>query len=315
MFRTPQPQAAISISGDGIAAVGFGGLTGQLSLSVQEVIAFESGSIAPNIMCSNITDPGSVTTALQEVLARYRKRPKRIAMVLPDAIAKVTLLSFDTLPDRDSDLAQLIRLKLQKSAPFSLEEAQLSYIDCGKSPTNQSQLLTVVVHKSVLGEYEKICNDAGLQVGRIDLASFNLINTALFTSRKQQMGDWMLVHAARDYSTVTIVRENQLVFYRTLTAEPSHSLEDFIYQTTMYYEDRLAGNGIEQIVFMTSAIESDSELLEPMFERVFEGSANVIFEQLGKRISVSIDNADSVPIAMLDSLAAPIGILVRDRHN
>ena len=315
MLNTPQPQAAISISGDGIAAVGFTRPAGQVCLAVQEVIAFESGAVIPNIASSNIAGPELVKNALKEVLSKYKTHPKRIALVLPDAIAKVTLVSFDTVPDRTADLAQLIRLKIEKSAPFRLDEAQFSYISCGKTDSQQSQFLAVVVKRTVLDEYEDICRSVGLQVGRADLASFNLINTALYTNRKQQTGDWMLVHAAQDYKTVAIIREGQLIFYRTQTVDLSHSSEDFIYQATMYYEDRLAGAGIEQIVFVTSAIEGQSESLEPVFKRVFKGADELSIEQLGTRISESLHKGNEIPAPTLDSLAAPIGILLRDRHK
>ena len=315
MFRTPQPQAAISISGDGIAAVGLTRTTGRPSISVKEVVPLERGVVMPSMTSSNIIDRKSVAVVLNQILTKYKTRPTRVAMVLPDAVAKVTLLTFDTVPERGEDLAQLIRLKVQKSTPFNLDEAQLSYIDCGKNIDKQMQFLAVLVQKSVLNEYENICNDAGLHVGRVDLTSLNLINANLYTNRNQQIGDWMLVHVAQHYNTVTVVRSKQIIFYRSQTADPDHSLEDFIHQTTMYYEDRLAGNGISHVVFAVSSIENIAEPIESVFEQAFKGSPNVIFEQVGEKLSTAIHNVRQVPISKLDSLAAPIGILLRDRHD
>ena len=314
VFRTPQAQAAISITRDGIAVVGFTGLASQPSLSVQEMKPLEIGTVVPGVMSSNITDPKAVASAIKQLITKYKNPPKRIAMVLPDAVARVTLLTFDTVPEREKDLTQLIKLKMQRSAPFNLDDAQLSYRECGRNSEKQVRFLAVVVQNSVLGEYEDVCSTIGLKVGCVDLASFNLINAALYTSSKKQQGDWMVVHTASDYNTVAILRNTQLIFYRTQIAEPNQALGDFIYQTTMYYEDRLGGNGINQVVFAATGAENSSRNLEQIFEEIFNGASNVIFEQLGKRIAGSIKNTENLPLSTLDSLAAPIGILVRDRH-
>lgn len=315
MFRTPQAQAAVSISSDGIVTVGFTGLAGQPSLAVQQVKPLGVGAVVPSMMSSNITDPKTVGNVVKEVLKKHKTSPSRIAMVLPDAVAKVTLLTFDKVPEREKDLTQLIKLKMQQSAPFSINDAQLSYRRCGSNSKNQARFLAVVVPKTILGEYENVCSNAGVKVGCVDLASFNLINAALYTSRNNQQDDWMLVHTAHEYNSLAILRGRQLIFYRTQIADPKHSLDDFIYQTTMYYEDRLDGNGMEHVVLAATGIENSLESLEPTFDQSFAGFSNVAFEQLGKRIAGVIKNTESLALSTLDRLAAPIGILVRDRHD
>ena len=127
LLSTPRPQAAISIAGDSITAVELSVVKGQSSLSVQQIKSLDTGAVVPSMMSPNIADSKAVTTALNEVLASYKRRPTRVSLVLPDTVAKVSLLSLETIPDRETDLAELIKLKVQKSAPFSLNEAQLSY--------------------------------------------------------------------------------------------------------------------------------------------------------------------------------------------
>ena len=266
-------------------------------------------------MSPNITDSKLVAAAPNEVLASYKQRPTRISLVLPDTIAKVTLLSFETVPEHETDLAALIKLKLQKSTPFSLNEAQLSYEACGVDATKQSQFLVTAVQQSVLREYENICTDVGLQVGCVDLASFNLINTGICATSEKKADDWLLVHLAHRYNTLAIIRGNQLIFYRNQTSEFGDSLDNFIYQTAMYYEDRLGGDGVKRVVFASSSIENPSDILENVFERSFKTSDTVALEQLGSQIASIIHNARRIPINSLDRLAAPIGILLRDRHG
>ena len=83
----------------------------------------------------------------------------------------------------------------------------------------------------------------------------------------------------------------------------------------MYYEDRLNGSGIEQVVFASTGTGSSSESLKMAIEQLFNDSSNVVFERLGKRLAGSIKNTTDLALNTLDNLAAPIGILVRDRHD
>ncbi len=315
VFHSSQAQAAISIDSDEIVSVGLTEQLGQLSISSQDVKGLKPGAVVPSMMAANITDPKTVANALETVFKRYKRAPKRIAMVLPDTIAKVTLLSFDAVPDRESDLEQLIRLKMKRSAPFSLDDAQLSYLKCGTNRAKQSQFLVVVVQKTILAEYEDVCSAAALKVGCVDLASFNLINTYLYIHPHRQPVDWMLVHVARYYTTVALVRGAQLIFFRTQAIGPGTSLENFIHQTTMYHEDRLDGNGIERVVFLTTESESKADALEPVLRRAFHDSPKVAFEELGTQILTAIKSEKQLALPTVNRLAAPIGILLRDRHN
>ena len=83
----------------------------------------------------------------------------------------------------------------------------------------------------------------------------------------------------------------------------------------MYYEDRLGGDGVKHVVFASSSMGNHSDILENVFERSFKSSNTVALEQLGSHISSTIHNAKRIPIDLLDRLAAPIGILLRDRHG
>ena len=114
LLSTPNPQAAISIAGDSITAIELSVAKGQSSLSFQQIKSLDTGAVVPSMMSPNIADSKLVATALNEVLSSYKQRPTRIALVLPDTIAKVTLLSFETVPDHEADLAALIKLKLQQ---------------------------------------------------------------------------------------------------------------------------------------------------------------------------------------------------------
>ena len=55
-----------------------------------------------------------------------RGRLRRAALVVPDAVARVSILRFETLPARAEDLAELVKWQIRRTVPFRLEEAQLA---------------------------------------------------------------------------------------------------------------------------------------------------------------------------------------------
>ena len=74
-----------------------------------------------------------MAAALRRVFDRMGIRPKRVALAIPDGVAKVSLLRFDKVPERARDLDELIRWQVRKAAPFSVEDAQLTYVPGQKS--------------------------------------------------------------------------------------------------------------------------------------------------------------------------------------
>jgi hypothetical protein len=76
----------------------------------------------------NVHDPAALTAAIRSVLDRLSSRPKRIALVLPDTVGKLSLVRFEKIPAKSQDLDQLIRWQVRKAAPFKIEDAQVSWV-------------------------------------------------------------------------------------------------------------------------------------------------------------------------------------------
>ena len=53
------------------------------------------------------------------------------------------------------------------------------------------------------------------------------------------------------FTSVAIVRSGSVIFFRNLSGEDAATLVDVVHQTTMYYQDRLGGNG-----FSSSAVSA-----------------------------------------------------------
>ncbi len=74
---------------------------------------------------------------------------------MPDSVARVSLLNFEQLPGRASDLDQLIRWQLRKATPFPLDDAQVSHFKAS-ADGGATTLAAVIARKDVIAQYESV---------------------------------------------------------------------------------------------------------------------------------------------------------------
>ena len=232
-------------------------------------------------------------------------------MVIPDGAAKVSVIRFEKVPAKAEDLAQLVRWQVRKSVPFPIEQSQVSWTP-GVSDAGGTDFVVTVARQDIVQDYEQAVAAAGVQVGLVDLATFNLVNLLLAgADGGAAAGDWLLVHVTPDASTMVIVRDGALLLFRHRPAEGEGSLSDLGHQTAMYYEDRLNGRGLSRAVLAARDVG-------PGVLGDLQALARAIEQRVGKAV-VEIDPRALVRIAAEGSggeraaIAAGIGVLLRER--
>jgi hypothetical protein len=133
-----------------------------------------------------------------------RVHPKRVALAVPDAVGKVSLLRFEKVPPRRRDLDELIRWQVRKAAPFRIEDAQVSYVQVMKNADGSTEFVVVLARKDIIREYEAVCEEAGVQAGIVDPATFNVINSVLAGAAAIRRSP--LVHVTHEDATMAILR-------------------------------------------------------------------------------------------------------------
>src|SRR6185503_12639315 len=118
-IASPPPDAAIEIATDRVAV----GVVGELVVQSYASEALPAGAVVPSLTASNVHNRAAVVSALRAALDRAGARPRRVALVIPDLAAKVSLVRFDTVPARREDLDQFVRWQVKKASPFPIEEA------------------------------------------------------------------------------------------------------------------------------------------------------------------------------------------------
>ena len=273
------------------------------------------GVLTPSATGTNVADVAGVSEVLREVLGRLPRRPSRVALVVPDSAAKVSILRFETLPPRAADLDELVRWRVGKTAPFGIDEAQVAYTPGAATGDGGRELVVALMHRGIVETYERVCNGAGAHAGVVDLSSFNLINAVLSAAPSAAADDWLLVHAAIGWSTLAIVRAGALVFYRSRAAGDAGALADLVHQTGMYYQDRLGGRRFGRAVLAGESCLDAAGSGRAALRRSLEERLGGDLEWLGAVLEPGVADRTGADRTVLDALAAPVGVLLRDAQR
>jgi len=310
---SPAPAVAVEIAADRVAAASLEWRGGQPVVSAHAAEPLPPGALVPALTAANTHDRQRVLEPLGRVLERVG-RPRRVGLVVPDVVAKVSLVKFETVPSKAQDLDQLIRWQVRKTAPFAIEEAQVSYVAALRSDDGQEYVVSLA-RRTVVEEYENLCAEAGAHAGIVDLCTFNVVNAVLAGSGAPTE-DWLLVNIAADYTSIALLRGRNLIFFRNRAADTEGTLADLVHQTAMYYEDRLQGAGFVRVILAgagAAPLEQATDV--DAARRSLEERLRTPVDTVDPRAAAALTDRISAAPALLDTLAPLVGLLLRDRDR
>jgi Tfp pilus assembly PilM family ATPase len=310
-FSSPPPSVAVEIATGRVSAIAVSEHAGTRAIAAYALEPLAPGVLEPSLNAPNIHDQAAVAAAVKGALDKLGARVRRAALVLPDTVAKVSLVRFEKIPAKAQDLDQLIRWQVRKAAPFRIEDAQISWVPGVRLPDGGREYIVTLARRDIIESYERAVIAAGAHAGLVDLASVNLVNAVLASDAPPGDTDWLLVHIAADYATLAVVRGGDLVFFRNRAPVSEADLTDLVHQTAMYHEDRLGGGGFGRVVLAGAAAHGADRA---------ERLRRTIQERVGARVD-AIDFRDAAAMRdriaagpeLLDGLAASLGILLRER--
>ena len=309
-LASPPPDAALELAPDSVSGAV---VSARGSDATVQSFAFEplpAGALVPSLTGQNLVDRAAVVAAIKAVIDRIG-RPKKVALVVPDLVTRVSLVRFDQLPASREDLDQLIRWQVKKSAPFPIEEASLTWTPGSQAIEGGHEFVVAVARQDVIREYESACESAGLHAGLVDLSTFSVVNCFLAGGRVPT-GDWLVVQVRSDYTSIAIMRGADVIFFRNKGEGEGDTLADLVHQTTMYYQDRLSGQGFTRVlVGGTGRPGGDLEMARRGLE---------------ERLGVPVETIDPTRVAMLTDritvtrdvmarLAPLVGMMLRTRQE
>lgn len=310
---TPPP-VAVELAANRVSAAAIEFRAGKAVVSAHASEPLPDGVIVPSLTGANIQDRAALIGALGRVFDRLGGRPRRVGLVIPDPVAKVSLVRFEQVPARRQDLDQLVRWQVRKAAPFPIDEAQVSYVP-GFHGADGQEFIVISARRDVVREYEEVCSEVGSHPGLVDLATFNVANAVLAGSAAPT-GDWLLVNVTADYASIAILRGEHLIFFRNRAADTEGTLADLVHQTGMYYEDRLGGSGLSRVFLAGSAGGGLRQAAEVEQARhSLEERLTTAVEMVDPRTAAALTDRISVAPALLDTLAPLVGLLLRGQED
>lgn len=308
LFAPEPPSVAIELANRRVTVVEVGRSAKGVSVIGYASEPLPADAIVPGINAPNIPNPAVVSEALGRALGRAGvKSARRAALIVPDGVARVTLLPFEQLPAKPADLEQLIRWQVKKSTPYPIEEAQVTWCRAHQAETGNI-LAAVVARRDVVAEYEGIVNAAGVHAGLVDLASLNVMN-ALIAANAATTADWLLVTMAPEGTTLAIGRGSDLMFYRHRAAVDEEPLSALVHQTAMYHEDRLGGTKFSRVWLCGGGVGREAEQVRMEIHKRLD----VPVEAVDVRAAAEMAGRIGASTDVLDAIAAPLGVLLRDR--
>ena len=316
------PDVAVEIEATQVAAARVSWRGTSATVAAHATERLPAGLVVPALAAANITDVAAVGRAITQALSRLGGRVRRVALVIPDSAAKVSLVRFEKVPPRAVDLDELVRWQIKKTSPFPLEDAMVSYTP-GLKHADGQEFVVAAARLDVVQQYEQACTVAGVHAGLVDLATFSIINgilahrsaspgdTSTGSSKAMSNGDWLLVHVTPTYTTLAVIREGKLIFFRNRADDAEGTLADLVHQTAMYYEDRLQGAGFARVLLAGAAVDPAGA---DALRRGLEERLGLTVEAVDPRGAASLIDRINPSADLLDALAPLVGILLREQR-
>lgn len=227
-LENPAPEFAFEISADGIA------MSRTRPPASPQHVPLGPGVIAPSPVKENILDPTAFAAAVKKLAPPATGRGRRgAALILPDNTARIAIVDFETLPEKEEELRALISFRLRKTVPFDVDEAALSWYIQGKG-----KLVVVLAPAEIVAHYETPFRAAGFHPGLVTVSSLAMLDLlptkGLLVAARLSPGS-LTVLGLKD-GVITIVRSLELAGGDTL-AEISADL----YPTLAFIEDQGGG--------------------------------------------------------------------------
>jgi type IV pilus assembly protein PilM len=253
-----------------------------------------------------------ISVLVQEMFTKSGTKPGKISLVLPDNVAKISLLSLPERPPTRKQMDELLRFKLRRSVPFRMDDTLISYqVTAGEG--KEVNILVALMHRQVVEQFESVVRIAGARPGLVDLCTPNLLN--LCRSQLEELNrdgnDAALLNCAGSYFSLVVVRSGRIIFFRSknisspceegagssaLTRELNHSLA--------YYQDKLNGEGIHTLLVRTAA---GGDTLLPVLQTLGFGSVRTIDPSVFVEINSGLRISPLDAQRMAPAISAAIG--------
>ncbi len=134
-----------------------------------------------------------------------------IIACLPRKVVNVRMVD---LPSSEvSEIEDMVELQVRKLSPYSKAEILSDYTIMGTNQSGYSQVMLVIVQRSILRQRYATIEAAGLEIEKMSLSSEGLLNWCRVVHRGAN-GAFIVLDVGVANSEIAVISENKLVFTR-----------------------------------------------------------------------------------------------------
>ena len=207
LLRTPPPPHAFSVGSDALVYARMA--KDRQALERVEAQPLDGGWSQLGPVGILHVDRQQLVAALDAVLKRLEKPPRRAGLVVPNAWARSIVLDVDNLPRQRAEAEEVLRWRLKRLLPCRPEEVRLDWLRGGEN----GRLLVLLALEKPLAVIEEAFAAAGIHVGRIEPTALALTSllpadspAALLVTNEQRTIGLVLVVGGK----VTLIRHKTL---------------------------------------------------------------------------------------------------------
>ncbi len=249
LFQDPPPELAFEICEGGVSMAR---TKDPGNVLFQEL---RPGVLSISPVHDNVVMPEELALAIDGLVGGGNSRKKyHAALILPDYSARLSVLEFDSFPDKEEEQRALVRFRLKKSVPFDIESAALSYWRQADAAKKKQEVVVAVTPLEILARYEAPFRARGIQTGLVTvspLATLELVSSEGISAVAKLNGRIL---------TILVMQGNHLKLVRTLELTEA-TLEEIaadLYPTFVYIEDRFAVKASRLLLCGFGALEQEA---------------------------------------------------------
>ena len=303
------PGLGIDIRSDTISLVRLSHKRRPLEIDLSFVAPLAPGLLQFHMLEPNILDEEAFAKTIENALLRAGLGGrKRVALSIPDHLARIALMELPDPPRSTAELVEFLKFRMKKSIPFDVERARVAFERLpGKAPT----FLTGVMHEAVISQYEDVFTRLGFHVGLVIPSSVSLLQLLRPVARRELLpgADYFLVNVEREYFSISLVRDRDVpALTRTLglSAEDGvariYGEEDLLQElipTAIYYREKLEGQSLARVYYrsLRPDLVHLREILEEQFEAPSEPFNLAKAIPVARNVGLDAEAADAVAAA------------------
>lgn len=179
------------------------------------------------------------------------ERIARASVVFPDSWARILPIDFDTLPDSEDAVRDMVLWKLKKLLPGISEDLSVVFEEMPKAGEGgELRLLVAAAPTEMIRSIEQAFESVGVRAGLLAPASLVLFEGLSPLLRTLAGGDYGLLHRSPGSLVFVIARHENPVFFRQRPEEEGEEGEDQDQEVRLslsYYFEKLHGGELSAV--------------------------------------------------------------------